>query len=67
MMVRVYCSFSSLYDNNDERKETINGNRVRAWETDSEKKINEDLRKEREKVEKTAWMIKIKVIEELTV
>lgn len=35
----------------------------RAREKDSEKKINEDLCKEREG-EKTAWMIKIKAIEE---
>lgn len=46
-MVRVDCGFSTLYDNNDERKETING----YGKTEKErqhKKINEDLCKDRE-------------------
>jgi hypothetical protein len=48
MMVRVSRGFSSLDDNNDERKETINGNGESERER-QRKKINEDLCEWRER------------------
>ncbi len=56
MMVRVDCGFSSLYDNNDERKE-----REKKIAKKNQRRL---VRRERERAEKSAWVIKIKVIEE---
>jgi hypothetical protein len=64
VLIAVFLLYTTTMANGKKRLTAME----RTREKDSEKKINEDLceerERERERGEKTAWVIKIKVIEE---